>query len=76
MSDPEIRAEVLGRLPIGASVRTESMSELRESLGLDCSLGKLRRAVSSLYYEHNKIVLGRPLLEGSDQRGWDVTRLA
>ncbi len=76
MSDPAIRDAVLESLPKGSSVRAETMYDLREALGLTCSLGRLRRAVSSLHYRHRSIILSRPIVDEGVPRAWDIMRPA
>ena len=73
-SDPVIRQQVLDAIPEGKYVSADNMWQLRDELGMKCALGKLRRAISSLNYEHKQLRLHRPSLGEGLGRGWGVSR--
>jgi len=84
-SDPAIRQQVIDALearktsgpdddlPKSQHVRADTMEQLRAELGLKCPLGKLRRAISSLHYQHGRVRLSRPFLGEGLGRGWCVS---
>ena len=72
-SDPAIRKQVVKVLEDKQCVSADTMEQLRAKLGIECSLGRLRRAISSLHYRHGGARLTRPTLGEGLGRGWCVS---
>ena len=68
-SDPAIRKQVVKVLEDKQCVSADTMEQLRAKLGIECSLGRLRRAISSLHYRHGGARLTRPTLGEGLGRG-------